>query len=239
MCRTGPGFYGEDLPGGYAEYVLSGPLNTVALPDSIDDVSGAILSCALGTALHALRRAQASAGDVVLVTGASGGVGIHAVQIAAASGAAVIAATSSDDKTAALLEAGARTVVGVSAGATAVRAAAAELGRPRGVDAAVETTGTPTFALSLRSLAPRGRLAIVGNTDPKAVELHLGLMILKELVVLGSAHADRQELLDVVEMVSSGQVTPMPAQVWPLDDVAAAHAAVESGTLVGRAVVQP
>jgi NADPH:quinone reductase-like Zn-dependent oxidoreductase len=175
----------------------------------------------------------------VLVTGASGGVGIHAVQIAAASGAAVIAATSSDDKTAALLEAGARTVVGVSAGATAVRAAAAELGRPRGVDAAVETTGTPTFALSLRSLAPRGRLAIVGNTDPKAVELHLGLMILKELVVLGSAHADRQELLDVVEMVSSGQVTPMPAQVWPLDDVAAAHAAVESGTLVGRAVVQP
>lgn len=238
-CRGGPGFYGEDLPGGYAEYVLAGPLNAVALPDTIDDVSGAILSCALGTGLHALRRTRTAAGDVVLVTGASGGVGVHTVRIAAALGAAVIAVTSSESKKQALLDSGAHAVVTVAEGAPAVRAAAADLGRPRGADVAIETTGTPTFGLSLKALAPHGRLAVVGNTDPGAVEVHLGLLIVKELEIVGSAHANRRELLDVVDLVSSGQVTPVPPRVWSLDDVAAAHAAVESGALVGRAVVRP
>ncbi|MFI5611987.1 alcohol dehydrogenase catalytic domain-containing protein [Amycolatopsis sp. NPDC051903] len=238
-CRTGPGFYGEDLPGGYAEYVLAGPLNTVALPDSVGDAEGAILSCALGTGLHALRRARVGEGDVVLVTGAGGGVGVHTVRIAAALGQRVIAVTGSAAKAEALRESGADAVVPVSAGAPGVRAAAAELGRPRGVDAAIETTGAPTFVLSVRSLAPRGRLAIVGNTDPKAVELQLGLMILKELDVSGSAHANREELLEVVELAASGRVTPVPPREFPLEDIAAAHAAAESGVLIGRAVVRP
>ncbi|MGW4488492.1 alcohol dehydrogenase catalytic domain-containing protein [Amycolatopsis sp. NPDC004368] len=238
-CRGGPGFYGEDLPGGYAEYVLAGPLNAVALPDAIDDTAGAILSCALGTGLHALRRTRVSAGDVVLVTGASGGVGVHTVRIAAALGATVIAVTSREAATPALLASGARAVVPVPAGAPGVREAAANLGRPRGVDVAIETTGTPTFALSLRALAPHGRLAVVGNTDPGAVSVHLGLVILKELEIVGSAHANRRELLDVVDLVASGEVTPVPPRVWPLADVAAAHAAVDSGALVGRAVVRP
>ncbi|MEU4673581.1 alcohol dehydrogenase catalytic domain-containing protein [Amycolatopsis sp. NPDC023774] len=199
-CRSGPGFYGEDLPGGYA---------------------------------------RAAAGDLVLVTGASGGVGVHTVRIADALGATVIAVTSSDSRKQALLDSGARAVVTLAEGAPAVRAAAADLGRPRGVDVAIETTGTPTFGLSLKALAPRGRLAVVGNTDPGAVEVHLGLVILKELEIAGSAHANRRELLDVVDLVSSGKVTPVPPRIWPLGDVAAAHAAVESGELVGRAVVRP
>ncbi|WP_326837300.1 alcohol dehydrogenase catalytic domain-containing protein [Amycolatopsis rhabdoformis] len=238
-CRGGPGFYGEDLPGGYAEFVLAGPANAVVLPDSIDDASGAILSCALGTGLHALRRTRATADDLVLVTGASGGVGVHTVRIAAALGATVIAVTSRAATEPALRASGAHAVVPVSAGAAGVREAAADLGRPRGVDVAIETTGTPTFALSLRALAPHGRLAVVGNTDPGAVEVHLGLVIVKELEIVGSAHADRQELLEVVDLVASGRVTPVPPREWPLAEVAAAHAALDSGALVGRAVVRP
>lgn len=74
LCRRGPGFYGEDLPGGYAEYVVASPLNAVSLPDSIDDATGAILSCAVGTGFRALRSAAVGADDVVVVTGAGGGV---------------------------------------------------------------------------------------------------------------------------------------------------------------------
>jgi len=66
-CRQGPGFYGEDLPGGYAGFVLASPLNAVPLPDEVDDVTGALLSCAVGTGLKALHTAGVRAGDVVVV----------------------------------------------------------------------------------------------------------------------------------------------------------------------------
>lgn len=236
-CRSGPGFYGEDVPGGYGEYVLASPLNTVPLPDAIDDATGAILSCAVGTGLHALRRAELSPGDVVAVTGSTGGVGLHTVQLAAARGLHVVALTRQNGARDDLLAAGADEVVLVEEGTAGVRAAAARLGRPAGADAVVDTAGTPTFQLSLRSLAPRGRLVVVGNTEPGAVELGLGLVILKELVVLGSAHADRDELAEVVELVAASTIRPVVGQRWPLEAAVEAHAAVEAGAVTGRAVL--
>jgi D-arabinose 1-dehydrogenase-like Zn-dependent alcohol dehydrogenase len=238
FCRQGPGFYGEDVPGGYAEYVVSSPLNTVPLPDTIDDATGAILSCAVGTGLRALRSANVGKGDVVVVTGAGGGVGVHTVALARHLGAAVVAVTGSPAKEPALRELGADAVA-VAPNARSLRTIIAELGGRRGADAVIEITGRPTFPLSLRVLAPRGTLVIVGNTEPATFPLDPGLTILKELRVHGSAHADREDLSEVVELVGSGAITPIRPRTWPLAEAGAAHDAVERRLVTGRAVVLP
>ena len=238
LCRQGPGFYGDDLPGGYAEYVLASPLNAVPLPDAMDDVTGAILSCAIGTGLRALRSGYVAPGDVVVVTGAGGGVGVHTVQLAHHIGAAVVAVTSSPAKEARLRELGAHAVA-VRPDVRTLRGIVADLGGRRGADAVIEITGGPTFPVSLRTLAPRGRLVLVGNTEPASFPLDPGLMIVKELRVHGSAHADRGDLAEVVELVGSQAITPVPARQWPLEDARLAHEAVDRRAVTGRAVIVP
>jgi acryloyl-coenzyme A reductase len=238
LCRQGPGFYGEDVPGGYAEYVLASPLNAVPVPDSIPDTAAAILSCAVGTGYRALRRAGTGPGDIVLVTGAGGGVGVHTVQLARHFGATVVALTGSPGKEQALKDLGADAVL-VSPDARTVRDCLQGLGGRRGASVAVELTGGPTFPLALRSLAPRGRLVLIGNTEPAILPLDPGLTIVKELTVHGSAHADARDLADVVELVAAGAVTPVPARTFPLEEAAAAHRAVERREVAGRAVLVP
>nr|WP_240437759.1 alcohol dehydrogenase catalytic domain-containing protein [Sciscionella marina] len=153
LCRQGPGFYGEDVPGGYAEYVLATPRNVVAVPDSIPDAAAAILSCAVGTGLRALQRAETHPGNIVLVTGAGGGVGVHIVELVHHLGATVVALTSNAAKEQTLLELGAAAVL-VSPVPRTVRECLHDLGGKRGADVVVELTGSPTFPLALRALAP-------------------------------------------------------------------------------------
>jgi len=237
-CREGRGFYGEDLPGGYAECVVATERNAVRVPESMALATAAILSCGVGTGLRALRAAEIDAGDVVVITGAGGGVGVHALQIAVHLGARVIAVTSSHAKAAALSELGAEEVL-AAPDAPAVRRAAQRLGRPRGADAVIEIAGPPTFAVSLAALGPRGRLVLVGNTAPTTIALEPGLVIVKELQLRGSAHATQTDLRDVVRLVDEGAVSPLTAQTFPLAEASAAHRAVEQRALVGRAVLMP
>ncbi|MET7640638.1 zinc-binding dehydrogenase [Streptomyces sp. NPDC005438] len=237
-CRRGPGFYGDDQPGGYAEYVLASPLNAVPLPEEVDPVEGALLSCAVGTGLRALRTAEVRPGEVVVVTGAGGGVGLHTVRTARHLGATVLAVTGSPSKAADLRAEGADAVL-VAPDRAALREELRRLGRPRGAEVAVEVTGAPTFRTVLRALAPGGRLVLVGNTEPATLPLDPGLVIVKELRVLGSAHADRSDLERVVELARSGAVTPVAARRWTLEETAGAHRAVENREVTGRAVVVP
>lgn len=238
QCRSGPGFYGDDIQGGFAEFVLADPRNAVPIPDSIDSVTAAFLSCGVGTGLRALRAAKLQASDVVLVTGASGGVGLHTVQLAKYLGLRVIATTSRDVATEALIQAGATEVI-VDPTVGKIRAVAARFGRLRGVDAAIEVTGAPLFATSLRSLAPGGRLILVGNVRPEVFALDPGLTIVKELQIIGSAHATREDLVEVVQLVASGSIHPIASRVFALADASKAFAALRSRSYTGRAVVIP
>ncbi|RZT87127.1 D-arabinose 1-dehydrogenase-like Zn-dependent alcohol dehydrogenase [Pseudonocardia sediminis] len=245
-CRSGPGFYGEDLDGGYAEYVRASPLNAVELPDEIDDATGAILSCAVGTGLRALRSAEVGPGQVVIVTGAGGGVGLHTVALARHLGARVVGVVGSPAKADAVRAAGADSVhpcaditAGAAISAHDLRDAVRALGSRRGAHVVIETTGAPTFSTALRALAPRGRLVLVGNTVPGPLPLDPGLTIVKELRVSGSAHADRDDLTEVVELVADGAITPVPARRRPLSEVADAHAELDARTVIGRSVVIP
>jgi D-arabinose 1-dehydrogenase-like Zn-dependent alcohol dehydrogenase len=238
LCRSGRGFYGEDRPGGYAEYVLASARNAVLVPEDLPPSAAAVLSCAVGTGWHALRRVGAAAGDVIVVTGAGGGVGVHALQLCRYLGARAIAVTSSLDKREMLLAHGADDVISLGPGQASLREQVRRLTGGALADVVLEIAGPPTFAQSLAALTPHGRLALIGNVDPQDVAVRPGLVILKELSVVGCAHGTRSDLEEVVGLAAAGHVVPLISDEVPLSEVARAHAPAV-GAAVGRRVVIP
>ncbi len=235
VCRDGYGFYGEDVSGGYGEYVVATERNAVHLPEGIDFTTGAILSCAVGTGFHALGRARLQPGDPVLVTGAGGGVGLHTVQLARERGCRVIALTSREQKAPHLRAAGADEVV--VTGDRPFHAAVRDLTAGQGVAAVIEITGTPTFGSSLRCLRPGGRLVVVGNVQPGNVPFNPAVGILKEIELVGSSHATLDDLVRVTDLVIRGRIRPEIAAVLNVAEAASGHEMVESKQHSGRIVL--
>jgi len=233
-CTAGAGFYGEDVPGGYAEYVVAEPANAVALPPEVSDVDAAALPCGVVTALRALRRARVRYGDVVAIVGAGGGVGVHALSMAADSGAHVVAVTHRPDNAEILRDCGADDVVVAEGDAAVAAVRAAAVG---GVDAVIDCAGVAVGA-GVRMLRHGGRLALLGNIDPGVLKVPAGLLILKEIELLGSAHGTPTELDDAVRLVAEGRVTPRVAATFPFPEAAAAHQRIEAGGVVGRVMLR-
>ncbi|SEF15588.1 D-arabinose 1-dehydrogenase, Zn-dependent alcohol dehydrogenase family [Rhizobiales bacterium GAS191] len=235
LCSSGPGFYGEGLSGGYGEFVLASERNALLLPDSITLRAACVLSCAIGTGFHALRRAGLELGDTVVVTGASGGVGIHTIKLARLLGLRAIAVSSSKAKAAHLQDSGAAEVI--VAPDLSFHKAVRDLTRGEGADAVIEVVGKPTFNSSVRSLKAGGRMVIVGNLDPGNVPLNPAMAILKEIDFLGSAHATLADLRKVVDLVVRGEIAPDIGDFVPVQEVSRAHRMMEERKVSGRVVL--
>jgi len=182
--------------------------------------------------------AKVKLGENVLVTGASGGVGLPAIESAKAAGANVIAITRSEAKRAALVEAGVNHVVVAESGhdfSSDVRA----LTEDEGVDIVVDTVGSRVFQPSFRSLATGGRYLVIGQLAREDVSINLARIIFKASAIFGVTSARRDQLEDTVRLVSAGKLHSRVAAVLPLAEAAHAHALVEAGDVVGRIVLQP
>ena len=236
LCRSGDGFYGEQTPGGYGQYVAASERNAVLLPIEIPFHIGAVLSCAVGTGFRALLRARVRVGDMVVITGASGGVGINTVQIARLMGLNTVAITASDSKVEVLRAAGADHVIVAPDFKFHDQVRALSTGK-EGAAAVIEITGGPTFNSSMRALRPGGRLVLVGNVDPGNVVLNPAVAILKEIELIGSAHAVLADLRQIVELVKNKRLSPVIASTMPVEEAAAAHRKLENRLTVGRIVL--
>jgi len=233
-CLGSLRIFGLTVDGSYAEEVVADAGALVRVPDALPFERAAFLHCTAGVALRALRtRAGLRAGETVLVTGASGGVGIHAVQIARHLGARVLAVTSKPEKAEPLRARGAEVLV---EGAGFHRAV---LERTGGVDVVLDLVGAPTFQASLRSLRGGGRLVLVGNVTAERVELNPGYAILREVAVLGSSSASRADLAEVLDLAARGVLEPVLADVLPLAGAAAAQERLRAQSVVGRLVLAP
>jgi NADPH:quinone reductase-like Zn-dependent oxidoreductase len=198
----------------------------------------ATVCCTAGTAVHVVRtRGHVRADETVLVTGASGGVGLQTVQLARLDGARVIAVTSSANKVEALRNAGAHEVVVAQdlKFASAVR----EITAGEGVSVAIEIVGSATFAHTLKSMAPGGRVVVVGNLESGSIDLNPGLVIVKELEIIGAYATTQEELETALQLTHAGQLTPFVTEVLPLSAAASAHARLESRQVAGRLVLSP
>jgi len=237
LCTgTRPHFLGEDRDGGYAEYVAVQARVTVRLPDAVSLPQAAIATCTLGTAYHALAtRGALQPGETVVITGASGGVGLHAVRIARMLDATVVGVVSREATAAHVQQAGADRVL-VSPSRTFARELRAELGHQ--ADLVVDVVGAPTLRESLHAVRPGGRVVVVGNVEGKEVSIPPAYLILKEIALLGTKSCTTGEMATLLDAVASGRLEAEVTEVVPLDHARVLHQQMEDGRGTGRAVLE-
>jgi len=238
LCRRDARFFGEELPGGYAGLMVAPVGGIGRVPDGIPWTVAATVCCTAGTAVHVVRtRGRIRRGETVLVTGASGGVGLQVVQLARLDGARVIAVTSNPAKVAALYNAGAHEVV--AAPGLEFAAGVRRVTDGDGAQVAIEIVGSATFGQTLKAMAPGGRVIVVGNLETGTIDLNPGLVIVKELEILGAYATTQGELEEALQLTCARKLTPFVTDVLPLGDAARAHVRLENREVAGRLVLCP
>lgn len=233
LCVGATGVFGLMVDGGYARYLIARPTGLYRLPDGMSPVDAAPLHCTFGTAWRGLvRQAQVRAGQRVLITGANGGVGLAAVQVAVRLGATVVAVVRDADAVERVRRQGAAAVI-VSDDARFYR----QLDAP--VHAVLDCVGTPTFNGSLRSLGMGGRLVVVGNVTEERASVNLGFCIVRGLTVIGSSGATGADMAELLALHAS---RPLDLEahreaVLPLEQADAAQRMVRAGGRRGRLVL--
>ena len=247
FCRSGRetlclerkflGDYG--LVGGYGEYVAVGEDNVAAVPDNVALADASIASCAIGTCLNGVRDVgRVQMGESVLVTGAGGGLGMHAVQLARLAGALVIAQTTSPDKAERLRALGAQHVVVHKRGED-FSPEVKRLTGGRGVDVLIDNVGTPLFEPMRRSLGIAGRWILIGQLTGEFIAFNPAQLFLKNQSMLSVTSTSRNQLEDTLALMSRGAVQAVITQTLPLEEAAEAHRLVEAGRAAGRIVLKP
>jgi NADPH2:quinone reductase len=244
---VGPGDRVAAFPGlgGFAEVVAAAPTSVFPLPDEVSFRAGAALPMNYLTVHFALtRRGGLRSGETVLVHGAAGGVGTAAVQLAAALGARVLAVTSSPEKGEVARAAGAAEVLP----ADGFLARAKELTGGAGVDVVVDPVGGDRFTDSLRSLAPEGRLLVVGFTAGEIPTVRVNRLLLGNTAVVGVGwgafwSGRRPEYLqeqwnDLLPLLRAGRIDPVIGTVHPLPDAAAALAELDERRAGGKVLLE-
>ncbi len=226
---------GSGADGGYAEYVLAAAHNLLPVPPATSLVDAALAACPIGASLQALRAAAVGLGDVVLITGASGGLGLHQIQLARLCGADVIAVTSSEAKVAALRQAGAAEVVLAPDLQFSARVWA--LTAKQGVSVVLDNVVSTTLRESLRSLGQNGRLVVMGNVDVTPVPVDPGLLIGRRLHLMGSSVCTPRDLRAALDLLARGKVRSVIDSVYPFPEAAAAHRRLEERGVFGRVVL--
>ena len=202
--------------------------NVIPKPSELSFAEAACLSTAWLTAYRMLFvNSGLRPGQTVLVQGSSGGVASAAIAMARGAGYRVWATARTEAKQAAAL----------SLGAHAAFASGARL--PERVDVVLETVGEATWAHSVKSLKPGGRIVICGATSGPNPPAELTRIYFLQLQVVGSTMGTKSELTDLIAFLVSTGLRPSIDRVLPLSAAAEGLAALEAGDLVGKIVLEP
>ena len=227
------------LVGGYAQYLAISSDCIAQVPDGVDLDHAAVAACAVGTVLNAVRDVgRVQMGETVLITGAGGGLGLHAIQLARLAGARVLAQTTSADKVELIRKMGAHEVVLHKRGepfAPLVR----DMTQGQGADVLIDNVGTVLFEDMRKSLAIQGRWLMIGQLTGDFVPFNPAQFFLKNQSLLSVTSTSRTQLEDVLTLMQRGQVTPVIERKLPLIEAAQAHQAVEAGRTTGRWLLSP
>jgi len=231
--------------GAFAEELTVDEARVMAVPPGIGDAVAAGLVLTYGTSQHALvQRAAIQPGETMLVLGASGGVGLAAVEIGARLGAKVIAAASTEEKLAVCRQHGATETV--CYGKTGLKDAVKELTGGRGADVIYDPVGGDLFDESMRCIAWKGRLLVIGFASGRIPQLPANLALLKGCSVVGvhwGAFVEKEPLVFAENMrtlyawVERGDLHPLVSETYPLRRAVEALRRVERREAVGKIVV--
>ncbi len=221
-----PWYFGSECDGGFAEYTVVASRHAYRIESALSDTELASFPCSYSTAENLLTRSRVEAGDRVLVTGASGGVGSAALQLAKARGAQVIAVTS---------PAKAETLLGLGAKQTLARedSIVEELGRDS-IDVVVDLVAGSQWPEFLDALRPGGRYAVAGAIGGPLVELDVRTLYLKDLSLFGCTVLEPAVFSNLIEHIERGRISPVVAKTFPIEQIADAQATFMSKRHVGK-----
>jgi NADPH:quinone reductase len=233
------------LIGGMAEVAVLQPDRVFKLPDNVTfEAAAGLLFNDLTVYFTLSVRGRLQQGETVLVHGAAGGIGTSALRLAPVLGASrTIAVVSTEEKGEIATAAGATDVVLAEGFKDAVK----ELTSDRGVDIVVDPVGGDRFTDSLRSLAPGGRILVVGFTGGEIPSVKVNRLLLNNIDVVGVGWgawalthpgALAQQWAALKSLLSSGRLPPPEPVVYPLEEAAAAVASLENRTAQGKVVLR-
>jgi len=235
--------------GAFAERCVVRERLCFVMPAQMSYAEGAAMGLVYLTAHYALlERAQFRAGETVLVTGASGGVGLACVQLATALGATVIAAVSTTEKAQVALANGADHVVMTNAPdlRVSIRKQVLDAIGKRGVDIVLDSVGGDVFDASLRVLAWCGRLVIIGFAAGRIPEVKAGYLLVKNISLIGLQSSDyrertpekvREAQAHLFALYREGKIKPQVMAAYPLKDYLAALHTVKDRKVLGKVVI--
>ena len=222
-------YFGSEVDGAFAEYAAVPAVHAHRVESNLSDVELASFPCAYSAAENMLTRIALSAGERVLITGASGGVGSAAVQLAKRRGAEVIAMVGGEK-------------------AEAVRALGADHIVPRDADlearfgadhfdAAVDVVGGAQFGAILKTLKRGGRYGVSGAISGPIVDLDLRTLYLKDLRLIGCTVLEPDVFANLIGYIERGEIKPCIAATFPLFDIVKAQEAFLTKRHVGKIVL--
>ena len=224
-----PWYFGSECDGGFAEYTVVDAKHAYAINSKLTDAELASFPCSYSTAENMLTRANVTANDRVLISGASCGVGSTAVQLAKARGAYVIAITS-PSKNQQLLDLGVDQVIARDADLVDV------LG-DNSVNVVIDLVAGEQWPQFLSVLKPGGRYAVSGAIGGALVELDIRTLYLKDLSFFGCTVLEPQVFQNLVNCIEQGKVSPIIAKTFPLQDINAAQEVFLQKQYVGKLVL--
>jgi NADPH2:quinone reductase len=228
--------------GGLAQMAIAPVERLMTLPENVDDAVGAGFQIAYGTSHLALNhKAKLRAGEVLLVLGAAGGVGLTAVEIGHQMGAKVIAVARGADRLAAARSAGADVLIDSETPdlKSALRAAG-------GVDVVYDAVGGPAFMAALSATRPEGRLLTIGFAGGEVPQIPANLLLVKNLSVMGlywggyltfAPQVLTQSLSKVLGMIAAGDLHPHIGARIPFDHAPEALEMLRNRSATGKVVV--
>jgi NADPH:quinone reductase len=230
-------------PGGYADEAVVPAARVIALPDTVSFETAAAFRSGYATAYYGLQRGRLAAGEVLLVHGAAGSVGLAAVDLGKLLGATVIATASSPEKLAVCRQMGADHVIDYTKGfRDQVRALTAD----RGADVIYDPVGGEVTDESMRCIAPFGRLLIIGFTSGRPTELKTNHLLIKDAEAIGftigalsrlDPARERRNLSVLMAWLAAGRITPHVSHRLPLEKAAEALTLVRERKVIGKAVL--
>ncbi|WP_331775828.1 alcohol dehydrogenase family protein [Sulfurospirillum sp. 1612] len=224
------GYFGSECDGGFAQYTVVSARHAHKIESKYSDIELASFPCSYSTAENLLSRANVSEKDTLLITGASGGVGSAAIQLALARGTKVIAITS-PKKFDAIKALGASQVISRDDDIIQV------LGE-NSVDVVIDLVGGATWPKLLEVLKPKGRYAISGAIGGAQVTLDLRTLYLKDLNFFGCTELEPYVFSNLIKRIEKEEIRPLIAKVYPLFDIVTAQKEFLEKKHIGKIVLE-
>lgn len=233
----------------FAERVTAKADWTYRLPEALSFIDAASMALVFDTAWFALHdRARLQAGETVLVLGATGGVGLAAVQLAKAADARVLAGVASPDKAELARDAGADAIIDLSGEDLRDRLKAQVMVATDGdgADIVIDPLGGDFFDAALRALAWRGRLVVIGFAAGRIPSVAANYLLVRNIEVSGLQVSDYRRrqpermaaaFADIFALAEAGAIRPLPTTALPFEEFRAAFAAIEDRSVRGRMVL--